>query len=278
MNLTATITIKGDPGLLREYRAHVNRLLDEEGGDSYRELHTGERLEYQFTLRGGIPFPPFIAASQAFPELTVEVGWNAAGEGRSGRAVIQNGILREQAAQTHSPAGAALRDARADADGRLRFAVICTRWREFWHGYAIASDQHAFFRIAGSSSAGELFASDGIEAQWAERWTVSAGDADYSELAPREPIAEDELRELDRLAQEFSREWIWFEESPLEETAVERARFADYGYPVRAANLRSEKLRKVLRPESGGLAFGSFGEDTRWIPELLRRCWLRPAK
>ena len=115
--------------------------------------------------------------------------------------------------------------------------------------YAIASDQHAFFRIAGSSSAGELFASDGIEAQWAERWTVSAGDADYSELAPREPIAEDELRELDRLAQEFSREWIWFEESPLEETAVERARFADYGYPVRAANLRSEKLRKVLRPE-----------------------------
>jgi hypothetical protein len=47
---------------------------------------------------------------------------------------------------------------------------------------------------------------------------------------------------------------------------------------VRAANLRSEKLRKVLRPENGGLALGSFGEDERWIPELLRRWWLRPGK
>src|SRR5207245_7505093 len=223
------------------------------------------QLGYQSTLTGGLPFRAFAAASQAFPELTVEVGWNAAGEGRSGRAVIQNGILREQAAQTHSPAEAALRDARADADGRLRFAVICTRWREFWHGYAIASDQHAFFRIAGSSSAGELFASDGIEAQWAERWTVSAGDADYSELAPREPIAEDELRELDRLAQEFSREWIWFEESPLEETAVERARFADYGYPVRAADLSSGKMSEVLGPETPGRVLGSFEGGSGWI-------------
>ena len=160
----------------------------------------------------------------------------------------------------------------------LDLALACARWREFWHGYVIAQDQHAFFRIAGSGGSCELFASDGIEAEWAERWTVASGDADYAELAPREPIAEDELRELDRLAQEFSREWIWFEESEPAETAVERARFRDYGYPVRAANLRSEKLRKVLRPESGALAFGSFGEGARWIPELLRRCWLRPAK
>jgi len=56
---------------------------------------------------------------------------------------------------------------------------------------------------------------------------------------------------------------------------VERQRFEAYGYPVQAANLRSEKLRRVLLPENDGLAFGSFAEDTRWIPELLRRCWLR---
>src|SRR6266702_4537425 len=95
---------------------------------------------------------------------------------------------------------------------------------------------------------------------------------------PSEPIAEEELRELDRLAREFTREWIWFEESPPEETAVERRRFEAYGYPVRAANIRSEKLKRVLQPEDGGLALGSFGEDVRWIPELLLRCWLRPAK
>jgi hypothetical protein len=102
---------------------------------------------------------------------------------------------------------------------------------------------------------------------------VKAGDAGYAALDPREPIAEEELRELDRIAQDFTRTWIWFEESPPEETAVERQRFEAYGYAVRAANLRSEVLRKVLKPESGGLAFGSFGDDTRWIAELLRNSW-----
>jgi hypothetical protein len=278
LNLNATVTVVGDPGLLREYRGHVNRLLEEEGGDSYRELHSAERLEYEFKLRGGIPFPPFVSASQAFPDLTVEVQWSDAALGRSGRAIIKDGALAEQAVHTHAPGGAALQYVRANADGGLRIALACARWREFWHGYTIASDQHAYFRIAGSAGSCELSASDGIEAEWAERWTVSSGDAAYTELAPHEPIAEDELRELDRLAQEFSREWIWFEESAPEETAVERARYEAYGYPVRAANLRSEKLRKVLRPEDSGLTLDSFGEDARWISELLRRSWLRPAR
>ena len=278
MNLIATITVKGDPALLREYRGHVNRLLEEEGGDSYRELHSAERLEYEFKLRGGIPFPPFVSASQAFPDLSVEVQWNDAALGRSGRAVIKNGVLAEQAVQSHASGGAALQDVRADADGGLRLALACERWRELWHGYVIAADQHAFFRVAGSAGSCELSSSDGLEAEWAERWTVSSGDAAYTELAPREPIAKAELRELDRLAQEFSSEWIWFEESDPAETAVERARFEAYGYPVRAANLRSEKLRTALRPDGGGLAFGSFGEDTRWIPDLLLRSWLPPTR
>jgi hypothetical protein len=277
LNLTVTVTVKGDPELLREYRSSVNQLLDEEGAGSYRELHTEKQLEYRFKLRGGIPFPPFVETSQAFPDLTVEVDWTEANQGRSGRAIIQNGALREQAAQMQVPGGPALQDVRAEADGRILLAVSCERWREFWLGYVIGSDQHAFFRIAGAAGACELYASDGVEAEWAERWTVS-DEASYSELAQREPIAKDELRELDRLAQEFSREWLWFSESPPEETAVERQRFEAYGYPVRAANLRSEKLRKVLRPEDGGLALGSFGEGTRWIPDLLARCWLRPEK
>jgi len=278
LNLTVTVTVKGDPELLREYRSRVNELLDEEDTGSYRELHSDKQLEYRFKLRGGIPFPPFVEASQAFPDLTVEVDWTEANEGRNGRAIIQNGALREQAAQTQAPGGPALQDVRAEADGRVRLALSCERWREFWHGYVITPDQHAFFRIAGAPGACELSASDGVEAEWAERWRVSSDEAAYSELAQREPIAKDELRELDRITEGFSREWLWFNESPPEETAVERQRFEAYGYPVRAANLRSEKLRKVLRPEDGGLALGSFGEDTRWIPELLARCWLRPEK
>jgi len=278
LKLTATVTLKGDLERLPEYRGYVNRLLEEEEGDlSYSELHTGAQLEYRLKLHGGIPFPPFVTTSQAFPELIVEVDWVEAEEGRSGRAIIQNGTLREQAAQTRAPTGARLLEVRADADGGLRIALSCARWRETWHGYVIAADQHAFFRIAGGAGACELSASDAVEAEWAERWTVESDQAAYAELAPREPIAEDELRELDAIAQEFSREWIWFDESPPEETVVERQRFAAYAYPVRAANLRSEALRKVLRAEDGGLALSSFGEDMRWIPELLRRCWLRPA-
>jgi hypothetical protein len=278
LSLVATITVSGDPQALREYRSLVNRLLDEEGSGPYRELHTPERLEYEFRLHGGIPFPPFVSASQDFPDLTVEVAWNEAALGRSGRAIIRNGVLAEQAAQFHPAAGPVLHEVRTGTDGGLKLAVSCARWRECWHGYVISADEHALYRVAGSAGSCELVASDGIDAEWAERWTVSSGEAAYAELSPREPIAGDELRELDRIAEGFSREWLWFEDGPPEETAVERQRFAAYGYPVRRANLRSEKLRKVLRPENGGLAFGSFPEDARWIPEVLRICWLRTAK
>ena len=275
MSLVAKITVSGDPQLLREYRGQVNRLLEEEGGGPYQELHTSERLEYEFRLSGGIPFPPFVSTSRAFPDLTVEVEWSEAALGRSGRAIIRHGVLAEQALHRLAPGGAVSNSVRAAVDGGLELAVSCARWREHWHGYVIAADEHAFFRIAGSAEACELRASDGIDPEWAERWTTSRGDPAYGEVAPREPIAEDELLELDRLAQDFADEWIWFEESPPEETAVERQRFAAYGYRVRAANLRSEKLRGVLRPEGSGLAFDSFAADSHWIPELLRRCWLR---
>jgi hypothetical protein len=142
----------------------------------------------------------------------------------------------------------------------------------------VTADEHAFFRATGSADSCELSASDGVEAEWAERWIVASGGTAYVELGEREPIGEDELRELDRLAGEFSREWIWFDESPADETAVERQRFAAYGYPVRAANLRSEKLRKVLQSDGGVLAFDSFGQEGLWVPALLSRCWLRAAK
>jgi hypothetical protein len=182
-------------------------------------------------------------------------------------------VLAEHAVQSQAPGGDLWNDVCAAADGGLELALACSRWREYWHGYLIGAGQHAFFRIAGTDRSCEILASDGIELEWAERWKVLPDTLVYTELVPRDPIPADEARDLDRIAEAFSREWIWFEESPPEETAVERARFAAYGYPVRAANLRSEKLRGLLRPEGGGLAFGSFGEGERWIPGLLRRCW-----
>ena len=275
MSLVAKITVSGDPQQLRNCRDEVNRLLDEEASGPFRELHTSERLEYEFRVNAGIPFPPFVSASQVFPDLTVEVEWNEVALGRGGRATIRNGVLTEQAAQAQSRAGTVCVHARAGADGGLELAVACTRWRGAWHGYAISASEHAFFRVAGAPGSCELSASDGVEAEWAERWRVASGDAAYAEVDPREAFAGDELRELDHLAREFSHEWIWFDESPPEETAVERQRFASYGTPVGAANLRSEKLRTVLEEDAGSLVFDSFGAEEAWVPELLRRCWLR---
>jgi hypothetical protein len=278
LSLVAKITVSGDPQLLRDYRGEVNRLLDEEGSGPFRELHTGERLEYEFRVNAGIPFPPFVSASQVFPDLIVEIHWSEPELGRTGHAVIRNGVLAEQASQAQARAGAVSVHIRAADDGAIDLAVSFARWRDAWHGYAITANEHAFFRLAGPPASCELSASDGVEAEWAERWTVAGGDAAYAELARREPIGEDELRELDRLARDFSREWIWFDESPPEETAVERQRFAAYGHPVRAANLRSEKLRKVLQPDAGVLAFDSLGEGASEVPALLRRYWLRAAR
>lgn len=274
VRLQAKVTIEGDAELLRACRERVNELLAEDGGGEFRELHTAGRLEYELRLAGGIPFPAFVGASQEFPELTVLVAWTEAAQGRSGRAIIQNGTLREQAAQTGAAGGALLQDVRADAAGRLLLAVACRSWRGAWHGYAISRDEHAFFRVEGEAGGFVLSASDGIEPEWAERWTGEGAEARYEPLAPREPIAEDELRELDGIARDFAREWVWFAEAPAEEIAVERQRYAVYGVPVSAANLRSEKLRKVLQPAGDGSAFSSFGEDAKWIAEAMRRLWL----
>ncbi len=275
MSLVAKITVRGDPRQLRNCRDEINRLLDEERSGPFRELHTAECLEYEFRLQGGIPFPSFVSASQVFPDLTVEVQWNEAALGRGGRAIIRNGVLAEQAAQGQAAESTVSTQVRAAADGGLELAVTGARWRDAWHGYVIAADEHAFFRVTGSRESCELSASDGVEAEWAERWRAASDATEYSELVPREAIADDELRELDRIAGEFSREWIWFDESPPEETAVERQRYAAYGNPVRAANLRSEKLLTVLQRDGEGLAFDSFGAESRWVHELLRRCWLR---
>ncbi len=275
MSLVAKITVRGDPRQLRNCRDEINRLLDEERSGPFRELHTAECLEYEFRLQGGIPFPSFVSASQVFPDLTVEVQWNEAALGRGGRAIIRNGVLAEQAAQGQAAESTVSTQVRAAADGGLELAVTGARWRDAWHGYVIAADEHAFFRVTGSRESCELSASDGVEAEWAERWRAASDATEYSELVPREAIADDELRELDRIAGEFSREWIWFDESPPEETAVERQRYAAYGNPVRAANLRSEKLLTVLQRDGGGFAFDSFGAESRWVHELLRCCWLR---
>ena len=80
-------------------------------------------------------------------------------------------------------------------------------------GYAVTADRHSFFRYANGQL--ELIEADA---------------------------------ELEDLALAFAGEWLWYDE---EEAPLERARYAGYGFPVRGANLRAEKLA-LLRRQDGG--------------------------
>ncbi|MGH8752827.1 MAG: hypothetical protein ACREUJ_02930, partial [Burkholderiales bacterium] len=55
---------------------------------------------YRFETNQGIPFPPFVTTSAAFPDLKIKVEWINHRDGVSGSAVIQNGKLADQHIQS----------------------------------------------------------------------------------------------------------------------------------------------------------------------------------
>jgi len=94
----------------------------------------------------------------------------------------------------------------------------------------------------------------------------------YTELAPPSDRGAGVARARPSCAG-ISSEWIWFEESDPAETAVERARFEVYG--IRSA--RPPAFGKLRHGAAAGCAVwrSARRRDTRWIPELLLRSWLR---
>jgi hypothetical protein len=167
-------------------------------------------LEYRFTPQKGIPFPAFTAASADFPELQVEAEWEH--DGVRGHALIENGRLVQQPAEL---AARMLLDVSIETDGRLELALACSRREDVLLGYAATADRHTYFRHR---------------------------DGTLELIGPDSPDAA-----LEEVAFAFVEEWIWYDE---EDAALERARYANYGYPVRGANLKSEKLA-LLRARDG---------------------------
>lgn len=268
----ATVVIEGDPPSLAGYRARVNALLDVEAAGAYRELHTVGRLDYRIRT-SGIPYPAFVEASAAFPDLTVLVEWQNPLGGTGGAATIRAGKLVDQSTGRAAASDPAI-ELRAESDGTLVLAVAMRRRRAGeWIGYALTADQHAFLRLSGGAAV--LDATDGATTEWAERWTLRGDDATYAELDPREPIDPRAAADLERLAHDFADEWIWFAEAPPEETAVERQRYADYGYRVNAANVRAAKLRTVLSAApAGGYVLEASDLEARALAALVARLWL----
>ena len=220
-------------GRLADFRERLRWLMVRDAeAEEYSEHHAEGRLEYRFELKKGIPFPVFTEVSADFPELRVEAEWDH--DGVRGSAVIENGRLIEE---HRVAAGGPGIEISVEHDGRLALALVVEKRDDCCIGYAATSDRHTFFRFV----RGELNLID-----------------------PEDPDTE-----LEDMALGFVEEWIWYDE---EEAVLERARYANYGYPVHGANLRAEKLHLV---RDRGLRFSSLDEPAAKAREALIEQWLK---
>ena len=231
---TAVIRVTG-AGRLADFRERLRWLMvRDEDAEEYTEDYADGILEYRFKPRKGIPFPAFTTASRDFPELQVLAEWEH--DGVRGSATIENGRLVQQAPQL---IGESQIDVTVAQDGRLELAFACSRKEDGLIGYAATSERHTYFRYR-----------DG-------------------RLELVDPDSPDEA--LEEVAFAFVEEWMWYDE---EEAVLERARYANYGYPVRGANVRAEKL-VLLR--GNGLHFSTLEAAASEAREALAAQWLNLA-
>lgn len=230
---TAVVRVSGT-GRLDDFRERVRWLMvRDEDAEDYTEHHGKGTLEYRFQPRRGIPFPAFTAASADYPELRVEAEWERDGE--RGRALIENGQLVETSATRL--AEAQLEVAVGD-DGRLDLALACIRGEDgAIAGYVATAERHTYFRYQ---------------------------DSVLTLVNPEEPDAK-----LEEAALRFAGEWIWYDE---EDAVLERARYANYGFPVRGANLKSDKLA-LLRANAG--RYSTLDENAKAACEAIAEQWLK---
>jgi hypothetical protein len=155
-------------------------------------------------------------------------------DGVRGRAIIENGrVVQDEELPATDGVHVALGPA-----GELELGAVLKRSAEATVGYAVTADRHTFFR-----------------------WQ----DGELGLIDVESPEAE-----LEELAFAFVEEWIWYDE---EDAALERARYADYGFPVRGANLRSDKLAQLRR--RGEERYSTLDSDQQTVLEALRRAWLK---
>jgi len=218
--------VRGEPDEVAAFDARLKLLFAEHGfAGECEEQHAAGALHYDLKVRGGIPFPPFALASNEFPDLTVVAEWIDAGSGVRGTATIARGTLTEQKVENLAASGAGHAVAiRIAAGGYLNLALAVIRsGRDECRGYMLTGREDALFRITRDLATGaiELLATQGA-AEWGRAWRVPRGGAvEYRDIDPAQPLADGDFRELEKVAQEFVAQWIWFGNGPREEIAVE---------------------------------------------------------
>ena len=281
MIIHATFKVSGSRDQLAAFDARVQLLFAEHGiAGQPEEQHAADTLHYDLKVEGGIPFPPFALASGEFPDLTVRVEWIDANNGVRGMARIARGTLAEQ--ETENLAAVAADHAvaiRLNAQGYLALALAAIRTgHDECSGYMLSGTQDALFRIArdGATGAVELLATQGA-AEWARAWHVSsAGAIKPREIDPPQPIPDADFRELEKLAQEFVAQWVWFSSGPREEIAIEAERYERLGFAISAANLRSAALHRIKSGAGNveeAVHYSTLDPEIAWVEEMITRCW-----
>jgi hypothetical protein len=250
---TAIVRVAG-PGRLDEFREHLRWLMVRDiDAEDYTEHHAGGALEYRFRIRKGVPFAAFANASEEFPELRVEAEWRNPNQGVQGRAIIQGGQLFDHETAPLDGGLIAL-DIECGMNGELTFGMACQRDGNAWLGYCASAARHAYFHL---EEAGRLRLDEGATG----RWSAAAGDEIDAALLAR----------LEDIAFRFTDDWIWFDEETSPASVLERRRYADHGWTVAGANLRSEQLLRI----GVGQRFSSLPPEAALLRERLRAAWAR---
>jgi len=221
-------------GRLADFRERLRWLMVRDAdAEDYTEHHAEGMLEFRFQPKQGIPFPAFAQASGDFPELRVEAHWDH--DGARGHALIENGRVVMEDDTTPDTPGV---EVRMQEDGRLEIAMVLKKQHGSYSGYATSSDRQTYFHFENEA------------------------------LTLVEPAAASP--DLEEVAFRLVDDWIWFDE---EDEPVERLRYAGYGYPVRGANLKSEKLALLRRQE--GARWSTLDAEAARVREALVAKWLK---
>ena len=282
----ATVAVTGEAAELAAFAARLKTLFAGEDFAGEMQVQHGDRaLHYDIKVEGGVPFPPFALASGEFPGVEVAVEWVNAEAGTRGKARLVAGTLTDQQFGTFAE-GSDAADALAIAVDEVGFLTLATTFvrtgPDEYHGYALTGREDALFHVLRDPSSGgvELRMTQGA-AEWSRVWRVSAeGAARYEEPSPAEPIEAAQFGELERLAQDFVAEWIWFGNGPREEIAVELERYQRMGYAVSDANLRSAAIHRLRNQTDGdrvALRFSTLDAQSQWVADTIERCWVRGA-
>lgn len=274
MPIRVQIEVSGPAELLRPFRTRANALLDEQFEDRYAEHHTGDKLEYRLIARQGIPFPPFVVASEECPELVVSVSWQDHDGPQRGAARISAGKVIDYTDDAPTGAGDAMRvHIEAAADGAIGLAVaLRPRAPSEWIGYVVDAHGQAYFRAALDDAGVDLRLTEDVATSWAKRYPSGCA-ANAPALACHEPIEAGLLQALDDLSRAFVDEWIWFDAEPEIDTALERHRFTLYGLRTYPANLRSGRMRRTMSQFDEGYRYSTLDDTGDRVVAALTQRW-----